>query len=83
MAIEKCPCEECIVLAICYQKEEIKCEQLYNFICHVGATGFRGYKEGRRKALYKIFKRYVNITSFGRRVVVLTRDRDRDIMDMI
>ncbi len=83
MPIEICPCERCIVLAMCYQKEEIKCEQLYNFVCHVEATCFLGYRAERRDAIYKVFKRYVNRTSFGRHIVVLTKDRNQDNMDMI
>ena len=29
----KCPCEECISLAICYNRNRIRCEILYNFLC--------------------------------------------------
>lgn len=83
MPIEKCPCEQCIVLAMCYQKEEIQCEQLYNFICYVEPTGFRGYRADRREAIYKIFKRYVTRTSFGRRIIVFSNDRNRDNRDML
>jgi len=29
----KCPCEECICLAICYHEREVKCEILYRYVC--------------------------------------------------
>jgi len=29
----KCPCEECISLAICVNRYRIKCEILYHFLC--------------------------------------------------
>ena len=30
--MNKCPCEECITLAICINKEKIKCSILYNYL---------------------------------------------------
>ena len=32
MILNKCPCEECIVYAICKQKVKIRCNELYLYV---------------------------------------------------
>ena len=73
----KCPCEECISFAICYNQESICCVLLYNFICksdrEVNWDKFKGYIPNRAEAIYALYKRYILYTEFSTDRVVLSR----------
>ena len=60
----KCPCEECISLAICYQTNELSCSELYHSICKVDQNNmFEGHKKLQVLATNSIFGRYIACTS--------------------
>jgi hypothetical protein len=76
---EECPCEECISLAICYQKNRIKCEDLYRFVCIVeklshGGERFNCRRSGVNPIIFKIFKRCVTGTNIRKYAIVLEKN---------
>lgn len=62
--MNKCPCEQCIVFAICYQKTVVRCKELYNFLCYTNASGFEGYKRKSGKEVTRLYKRHVTSTQY-------------------
>ena len=78
---DKCPCEECISFAICYQRRNIECELLYRFLCEIDETKytrFVGYIHGRGISVFKIYKRWVINTNIKTYEVKLTLDSSRE-----
>jgi len=70
--VEKLPCEKCILLAACKNKETIHCKELYLFLCNVNEHSylqFTGYKEGNGIPVTRLFKKYITATLYdGHRV---------------
>lgn len=73
----KCPCEECICLAICKQKSEIKCKILYDFVCN-SDTKFKGFNSGVGLSVYDVFNKYILSTYYSDRSVCLTKWGERN-----
>jgi len=77
----KCPCEECITLAICYQKNLLECKDLYCYLCIIEKdvprnSAFRGYHEGSGNMIYKIFNRRIEKTNILKYSIKLTNNED-------
>jgi len=73
------PCEECISLAICYQKNDLNCKDLYEYICNVDHTkylSFDGYKRGSGTHVTKTFNRYITNTNITGFKITLTKNKD-------
>jgi hypothetical protein len=63
----KCPCENCILLPTCKNKETVFCEDLYLFLCNINPIGilkFSGYKQGHGILVTKLFKKYITATLY-------------------
>jgi len=71
--ITECPCEQCIVFAICYQKTVLYCKDLYDFLCYVNVAGFKGYKRKSGKEITRLYKRYVISTQYKRSRIRFTK----------
>ncbi len=72
--MDKCPCEECISFAICYQKTAIHCQDLYEFLCYVNGSGFKGYKPESGDEITRLYKRYITSTQYRSNRIRLTRN---------
>lgn len=72
--MSKCPCEECISFAICYQKTAIHCQDLYEFLCYVGVAEFKGYKPESGDEITRLYKRYITSTQYGSNKITFTRN---------
>lgn len=72
--MNKCPCEQCIILAICIGKDTIKCELLYDFLCvtHHSPPGFVEYKRGAGVPVHKLFNKFIAGTNFHYSMVELS-----------
>ena len=75
MKEDPCPCETCISFAMCYNREEIKCEDLYRFLCYTNVAGFKAYKCYNESAIRRIYKRFIGSTKFGSYKIYFTDDR--------
>jgi len=72
------PCEECISLAICYNRHNIKCEDLYRFVNVTIVTGggqetFARRRRQRNVIIHEVFGRCVTGTNINTYSVVLSR----------
>ena len=77
--MKKCPCEECISFAICYQKEVIHCELLYKFVCTTKKSNdvrheleYCFYNKGTGPILHSLYNRYLARTYCGRYEITLS-----------
>ena len=80
--IEQCPCETCISLAICYQKDVIECIDLYMYLCNVDgdvpkASSFVGHKIGRGIPILTLYNRYIEKTNIARYSITFTKHSER------
>ena len=80
--MKKCPCEECILFAICYQKDVIFCKLLYRFICTTKPSKrplyeeeYCHYNEGTAPILHSLYNRHLARTYCGRYEITLSRLR--------
>ena len=81
MKENKCPCEECISFAICYQNRKIECELLYRYLCVIDESTynrFADYKIGRGIPVYKLYKRWVVNTNIQTYKVMLSITSSRE-----
>jgi hypothetical protein len=76
--MNKCPCEECLVFAICNQKTEIDCEILYRFICNTGNGKFEGFKQGVGIPVFNLFNKYIMGTYYISYSIHLTEYGERN-----
>ena len=63
----KCPCEECISFAICYQNRNIVCKLLYSFLFDTDKLkdrAFIGYRGEGSGALSDLYNRYISSTIY-------------------
>lgn len=72
----KCPCEECLSLAICYHLEIIECDILYGFLCKTfkdvdGKEYFIKHRLYTRPSVKRTFKKVVSGTTVGNKGVIL------------
>ena len=77
--MKKCPCEECISFAICYQKEVITCRLLYTFMCTTKKSNdanheleYCHYNKGTGRILHSLYNRYLARTYCGRYEITLS-----------
>ena len=67
----KCPCEECISLAMCYHKREVKCELLYRYLCETyvslndGEERFSNHLIKEMKITERFYRREILGTDFN------------------
>jgi len=59
-----CPCQTCILFAVCYCKSTIHCKDLYLFLCEVSGPNenFYRYKKESLLKFGKIFNRHIQAT---------------------
>lgn len=74
--MNKCPCEECISFAICYQKMTIHCQDLYEYLCYINVSGFKGYKPESGDEITHLYKKYIASTQYRSHRIRFTRESD-------
>jgi hypothetical protein len=68
----QCPCEECISLAICYQRDVIYCEDLYKFVCRIKYDSFNGYRQGAGTVVHTLYNKWIKNTDYDERKIQLS-----------
>lgn len=80
--MKKCPCEECISFAICYNIDQIKCEALYRFVSRTSSFIQSGVKKeiyvapilDTDEIIYQVYNRFLEGTTITHYKVILTND---------
>ena len=71
MKNKKCPCEECISLAMCYHRREVECEILYRYVCNTYVSlsdnreKFSEHSVKEMKITESLYKREILGTDFN------------------
>jgi len=69
--MNKCPCEECIKFAICYNNNEVECSDLLRYICN--GKGRLLFDPGRLKMVELTFKRSISHTMGMLNIVIFKK----------